>query len=626
MATEPLVLERRVRARTRQARPRALARTWTRVAPFAPIAVASVLWALALTRTDPTGVSGHGLLAALPPEYFAALGVLTVGFALSASSDRPRAGVLGAYVVALVAVLHATTAILYPEPRYAWTYKHLGVIDYLAAHGAADRSVDIYNNWPGFFALNAWLSKTAGIEPLSYAAWAQPLFELGFVGAIVFALRGVTRDARLRWTAAWLFVVANWIGQDYLSPQAFTFLLAILILGLVIRCAPWARPPRTRPMWAAVKAANRIGNRALRGRALIRQEAEPAPLPPRAALAVGGLAYVAVVLSHQLSPVMLLASVALLVAATRRPPVWILVVMAAVELWWVSLGYDFVGRHFNLFDFDPSVTARTGLGTGLPGVELGAHLSRAGMGVMALIALAGLARRIRAGRLDAAPAALAVAPVLVTLFQSYGGEGPLRVYLFALPWLAFFAAAACRPSARARTALGRSWRLIAVTAIVGTGTLFGYFGQEPTNYMTSDDVAVSRWYLDHAPAGASLTLLAPNFPDRINRHYDGHVDEVRTLFGTPDVRRGVLVPEALPVCRGGCGLLLGHGLRTFLLAERAPAHYVVVSPSQLRYARYYGLADQAAFDRFTRALLSSPAFVLDFRQGGAYVFRYVGTS
>jgi hypothetical protein len=282
-----------------------------------------------------------------------------------------------------------------------------------------------------------------------------------------------------------------------------------------------------------------------------------------------------------------------------------------------------VARHFNLFEFEPSVTARTGLGSGLPGVELGANLSRAGMLAVVVLALLGLTRRLRAGRLDTAVAALAVGPMLVTLFQSYGGEGPLRVYLFALPWLAFFAAAACRPAARARTLLGRSWRLVAVTALVGTATLFGYFGQEPTNYMTRDDVAVSRWYLDHAPAGSSMTLLAPDFPERLNARYSRQLEEPRSVLGTPDMRRGVLVPQRLLVCGGQCALLVGDGLRRFLLADRAPAHYLVVSPVQLRYARYYGLADRAAFGRFTGALLASPDYRLDYRHGDGYVFRLV---
>ena len=66
-------------------------------------------------------------------------------------------------MLALIVVIHATTAILYDEPRYAWTYPHLGVINLIAATGQANRDIDIYNNWPSFFAFNAWLTQGRGL-------------------------------------------------------------------------------------------------------------------------------------------------------------------------------------------------------------------------------------------------------------------------------------------------------------------------------------------------------------------------------------------------------------------------------------------------------------------------------
>ena len=97
---------------------------------------------------------------ALPPSYFAALLVLLAGFTLAVSRPVLDPRVLWLYVGALILVLHATTVLLYDEPRYAWTYKHLGVINAIAAHGTVDRTLDIYSNWSGFFALGAWLKAT----------------------------------------------------------------------------------------------------------------------------------------------------------------------------------------------------------------------------------------------------------------------------------------------------------------------------------------------------------------------------------------------------------------------------------------------------------------------------------
>jgi hypothetical protein len=576
---------------------------------------------LALLETDPTGVSGFGLLAALPPTYYLGLAVLTVGFAVSASRPRAQPAVLGAYVVALVVVLHATTAVLYPEPRYTWTYKHIGVIDYVLAHGSVDRSIDIYHNWPGFFALNAWLSKAAGVSPLEYAGGAQLFFGLVGVAAVVFALRGVTRDPRLRWSAAWLFVLANWTGQDYLAPQAFAFVLSVVVLGLAIRCAPWGAPPRTRLGWAALRAANRTATALLRGRGPRARPPTTPPLGARGALAVCAVCSLAIIISHQLTPIVLVLSLAVLALAMRRPPVYLIVGLAAVQAWWVWLSYDFVSRHFKLLEFDPSVSARTVTGS-VPGVALGADLSRAAIVLVLALAVAGLLRRARLGHWHGATLVLATAPALVLLVQSYGGEGPLRVFLFALPWLCFFGAVACRPPGTASTPLGRSWRLIAASALVGTGALFGYFGQEPINYVTTSDVAVSRWYLDHAPEGSSLTYFAPNFPERLNARYAKHLDEPRDLLQKPGFVQELRAQAGIrsSPCGRGCNAALALSAKSFVLKDSAPRHYLILSPSQQRYARYHGLASPEAYTGLTRALRASSDFTVVYRSGDAVVF------
>ena len=604
----PVVPARGALRSRRRRRRRGAVLSRTAVVAWAPLSAVALLWGVSLPVTDPAGVSGFGLLAALPPTYYLALVVLTCGFALAATRPDPRPLVMGAHVVALTAMLHATTSILYPEPRYAWTYKHLGVIDYVMAGGHVDRSVDIYQNWPGFFALNAWLSRTAGISPIDYAGWAQPFFALVAVAVVVFALRGITRDDRLVWTAAWLFVVANWVGQEYLAPQAFAFVLVVLALGLAVRCSPVAGPPRTRVGLMLLRTANRVGVALLRGRAARTRVTAPAPLTARAALAVGAVLSAAVVVSHQLSPAVFILSLAALVVATWRPPLWVVAGLIALEAWWLVLGYHFVSQHFRLFEFDPSASARETVG-GLPGAALGANLSRIGVLLMLGLAAAGLVRRARAGRWDGAAMVLALSPMLVLLVQSYGGEGPLRVYLFGLPWLALFAAAACMPKRRRGSAFGRSWRIVAATGALGLCTLFGLFGQEPLNYITPDDVAVSRWTLDHTPADSSLTVLAPNFPERVDKGYAQHLDEIRDLLQVPGFAAFVSGERAtMP------------DISRFMREDRAPAHYLILSPSQERYLRYHDAGSSADYRRVTRALLAWPELRLVYRHGDALVF------
>ena len=130
----------------------------------------------------------------MPPTYFLAFALLIGGFAVAVAQADPSPRVLGGYVLALIVVIHATTAILYDEPRYAWTYPHLGVINLIAATGRANRQVDIYNNWPAFFAFNAWFTKTSGLAAIRYAGWAQLFFNVD--QRVRDALRAARTDAR----------------------------------------------------------------------------------------------------------------------------------------------------------------------------------------------------------------------------------------------------------------------------------------------------------------------------------------------------------------------------------------------------------------------------------------------
>ena len=52
-------------------------------------------------------------------------------------------------------------------------------------------------------------------------------------------LRTLTIDRRLVWLAVWVFYLGNWVGQDYFSPQAFAYLLYLMLLAILVT---WMRP------------------------------------------------------------------------------------------------------------------------------------------------------------------------------------------------------------------------------------------------------------------------------------------------------------------------------------------------------------------------------------------------
>ena len=584
---------------------------------LAVVALALAAWAWSLAGADLERMAGTGLLGALPASYFLAFALLLGGFVVAVSRPALEPRLLGVYVLALVLVLHGTTPLLYDEPRYSWVFPHLGVIGFIAETGAVNRDLDIYNNWPGFFAFGGWLTRVTGVPPSAYAEWAQVFFTLAGVAALRFALRGMTGNERLLWTATWLFVLGNWVAQDYLSPQAFTFVLALVVLGLALRLEVRSLVPRTRPgLWLAgllgrLRAVLPHGRR-------IHEPRPPSPLSPRGALVVGGGCYLAVVVSHQLTPVVLIAAVTALALVGRRVPLWVPLCMAVVEAGWLALAWPYLSERYDLFDPDPGSSAAPAgyeLGDGLPGLGLVAWAGRVELLVLGALALIGVARRIGARRWDLAAAILVMAPLLIVGMQSYGGESRYRIYLFALPWLCFFAAAACLPVAGSRLARAlRPWRLALASAVLGVCVLFAYFGLELSNRLRTEDVQAAAWFERHAPPGSLLVGLAENFPRRLTAHYPEVYDPSHP--GAP-----ALLDRA-----GFRGRRLGRAdlprIEAYVRGFGARHTYLIVTSNQERLARLYGLLPAGSVGRFDRTLRSSRSFRLVHEREGAAIFKY----
>jgi hypothetical protein len=619
--------------------------------------MAMCAWAIGIAGTRLSRMGGIGLLQAVSPAYFVAFLLVLGGFTLAATRGPADPRLLAAYVLTLIVILHATTPLLYDEPRYAWAYKHIGVINLIAATGHANREIDIYNNWPAFFAANAWLSTTAGMAPIDYAAWAQLFFNLVNVAVVRFAVGSLTTDKRLAWTATFFFLLGNWVGQDYLAPQAFAFALSLVVVGLCLR-HPGSRRPAVKP-WphsrtrasrnqldrlASVRVLAVGGGQARvvigldepaadgRGRMLRRiatvvdrdlglpvqrhtEARERPPLGPRAALVAGGICFVAVVVSHQLSPLLLIVQVTALALLKRALPRWIPVVMIVIEAWWLFLAWPFVGLHFVLLDPGGAAAAAPGrnLAHALPGAKFSFYAPLAVTMSMATLAVVGMIRRGWTDRSVIVPACLIVAPVFAVAFQHYGGEGPYRAYLFALPWLAFLATFSCT-AARARPGRRRVDRvyLLAATTLVAIGLLFAYFGQELANHIPADDVRAATWYERHVPAGSLRINLAPIAPDRLTSRYPlVSLADPSSLLEQPGFTGHRLGPADVPL------------LERYIARQGHHRDYVILTTAQENYGRLNGLLPAGSVRSLTTALEGTPSFRLVYDRPAAWIFEYL---
>ncbi|MGW2259804.1 hypothetical protein ACWCXE_18550 [Streptomyces sp. NPDC001780] len=563
-----------------------------------PLAVAAALWTWSLPRIGFRHMGDFGLLDRFPIAFYASLAVLSAGFLVSLR----RAGTAPwwplTYCVTMLVALKAPPALLYDSVRYAWASKHEEVIARLLAEGTVEPRLRLsggmsaYDQWPGFFSLNAALIRAFGIEGAApYINWAPIVLGVLMLPVLVLIYRTFTDDWRLVWTAVWIFQLANWVGQDYLAPQGFSYLLFLAVLAVVLR--HFVRPG----------SAGRLRDRT-------RLDPASAAVPPpttrrqrAVALAITAPLIAAVNASHQLTPVMLCMTLLALCLTRRHRNIGLLVVTGVIMIVWdLTMGRVlFLDTLATLRDSvgDLMRNSRAGYAgqpTG-PGPELVGTANIAmvlvlgGLAVTAVLLRRGLAR-------GALPLLLAAAaPLPLFAVNDYGGEMLFRVYLFGLPGTAFFAAAALVPAAagtatarRVARATARVALPLALVALLG-GFLPSYYGKESMQYAPRGEIELVRRAYDRAPDGALILAATGSFPAAYYRydHYE------RWFFTEQEV------PENLKMLKDPAGYLNAG------IAAGRPA-YVILTPTQEEATTGEGFLPVGGFARLTAALKRSPYF------------------
>jgi hypothetical protein len=161
-----------------------------------------------------------------------------------------------------------------------------------------------------------------------------------------------------------------------------------------------------------------------------------------------------------------------------------------------------------------------------------------------LLALAGLARRRLAGRSDMALAVIGGAPFILLVLQPYGGEMLLRVFLFSLAPVAFFAASVVFASP---VTSARPWVLAGVTVLgcclLLTVFQFTRYGNERVDSFTQGDVRAVRALYRLAPPGSVLFAGSNNLPWRYRNYADYEYRTVTKLGAwrrDPNATRAVI--------------------------------------------------------------------------------------
>lgn len=560
---------------------------------------AVALWAGGLWGADPGRMTDLGLLSLLGPANVVALAVLLLAFGLEVARPRPDTWRLATPVVLFTAFVHGTPAALYGTLRYAWAWKHVGIVDYIDRHGTVDPGIatlDVYHNWPGFFSQVAAVLDLAGIDdPTRILRWWPLAIELLTIPVLVFVFRALGTDRRVTWTATLFTMTANWVGQDYFSPQSEAFLLYLVLIGVVL-----ARLPQTdvRHRWEADLPA-------------------PAPWPLGWTWALIGVLLVAIASSHQVTPFMVAVALGALLltrrARTGRPLVAAVVVAVA---WAFTGARTFVVENLRALvgsvgrPVDNAGANLVDAGQLSPHQQLVSTMGRVTVAAIALLAGVAIVRQLWSRRVRVEAVALAVSPVLMVLASSFDGEIVFRTYLFALPFLAWLAAdgiwgtrAVLPPSAARRARRGLA--VVVVAAVLLSGFAFGYFGKDQWYRFSDDEIAAADLVQSDAAPGSLLVTATGNYPVQFADYEN--LTYVPFAIEPQESRDAVLADPA--------------GELSNWLSDPAYADaYVLLTRSQRGEAEATGTLPDGALAAVEEALRADPRFATLYDSPDAVVF------
>ena len=187
---------------------------------------------------------GHlGLISGLPITFFVALGFLTLASAILWMSEEKHGKLLGLQLVLLVSALWLVPLATGGSPAFLnHGYRNLGFVDYIVRNG--DFGSIWYLNWPGAFIVPAMLVKVGSVnfEPI---LGVTPFFlNLLYLLPLYVFLKNTLGDARSNyvWAGCWLFSLAQWTGQGYFSSsQGAAFFLLLSLLALITSPPIWQK-------------------------------------------------------------------------------------------------------------------------------------------------------------------------------------------------------------------------------------------------------------------------------------------------------------------------------------------------------------------------------------------------
>jgi hypothetical protein len=576
------------------------------------------LWAISLQYVNIQAMTDLGLVSVLPASTIIALVILTTSFSLTLRQPKPWVPVILFHLFLLVFMLYGITTLVEEAPRFAVVYRHAGYTEYIMRTGSVDPGLDAYFNWPGFFVLSAFVTRVVGYHDiLPFAAWAPVFFNLIYLGPLYVIFTSATTDKRLVWLGLWFFYLTNWIGQDYFSPQGLNFFLYLVIIAILLK---WFKLTTGHQQRIPGRLWQRLGRFLPLVQKLSMWLTAPdsycTPAQPwqRTSLLISlVIIFAFVVFSHPLTPFVVLASVTTLVIFRRCTPRWLPILMAIMTgAWIIFMTRVFLTGHLSWVTGDFGQVSSTITANVTDRVIQGSpeHIFIATIRVIMTAALWGLAFagavfRLRRGFRDASYVLLAIAPFSLVVANSYGGEILLRIYLFSLPLMVFFAAALFYTTPDSGMSRKMTMAVAGVSLVLLGTFLFTRYGNERMDYMTYAEVDGVHYLYSIAPPNS---LLISGWDDGPLQFQDYEKYNYASLADLPP--NAITTQDVNVIVR-------------FIESQQYSDTYLIITRSQKAALDLSSGLQPGALDRLEHVLLRSGKFKLMYSNSDAQIFKYV---
>lgn len=488
-------------------------------------ALSVLLWSLSLSSIHPYAATDTGIVSMLPVVWWLALFLALVGLAAEIQRDPPRAAPCVLNLVALTLVLHGTLPATEVAPRFAAAYTIAGFSEQLAKTGTPLPLLDARMSWPALFSATGLAARAMGVDARWFLRWAPLLLNLLYLLPLKVIANATLKSPRARWLALAVFLLGNWLDQDYFSPQAVDLLLYLAVVAILVSVfAGRGRQPSVVRSVMEFRFAVACMDRVRRTLWLPKSaQSGEMPVPPRSTAQLTFLYSIilavtfAIVASHQFTPLALCVVLFVLAMAgrTKLNLLWIITaVLAFAWFSWLARTY-WIGHLHAVFGGIGQVggVVNSTVGTRLQNASTERLLVQdsrlAVSAVIVLSAAFGFWWSWRRGRTQWTLVILAVAPIAVALVTDYGGEVALRVLLFSLAPASVLIALLVDEGLTTRISLAI---VVVVIALMAAMFPLARYGNESFEAMAPGDVAAADWLQGHAPTGSIILVVIDDLP------------------------------------------------------------------------------------------------------------------